>query len=155
MDELAYDIYFMKEALKEARKAYEKEEVPVGAVLVINNEIVTRAHNIKETTNDPTAHAEILAIRQAGMVLGAWRLTESTLYVTKEPCIMCAGALVNARLKRLVYGCDDKKGGGVRSLYNIIDDPRLNHHVEITRGILEDQCIHILQKFFKKLRKHQ
>lgn len=145
----------MKEAINEAWKAYEKGEIPVGAILVINNEIIARAHNIKETTNDPTAHAEILAIREAGKRLGAWRLTEAILYVTKEPCIMCAGAIINARLKKLVYGCDDPKGGGVFSLYKILQDTRLNHQVELERGILQEECRKILQQFFKDLRKDQ
>lgn len=152
MDELASDEYFMNEAIKEALKAYKKGEIPVGAVVVVNGEIVSRAHNIKETTNDPTSHAEILAIREAGRALGAWRLTEATIYVTKEPCIMCSGAIVNARIKRLVYGCDDKKGGGALSLYKIVQDSRLNHQVEVKRGVLEAECISLLKKFFKELR---
>jgi len=142
----------MNEAIKEALKAYKKGEIPVGAVVVVNGEIVSRAHNIKETTNDPTSHAEILAIREAGRALGAWRLTEATIYVTKEPCIMCSGAIVNARIKRLVYGCDDKKGGGALSLYKIVQDSRLNHQVEVKRGVLEAECISLLKKFFKELR---
>jgi tRNA(adenine34) deaminase len=142
----------MNEAIKEALKAYEKGEIPVGAVVVINGQIVSRAHNIKETTNDPTSHAEILAIREAGRALGAWRLTEATIYVTKEPCIMCSGAIVNARIKRLVYGCDDKKGGGALSLYKIVQDSRLNHQVEVKRGVLEEECSLLLKKFFKELR---
>jgi len=152
VDELASDKYFMNEAIKEALKAYEKGEIPVGAVVVINGQIVSRAHNIKETTNDPTSHAEILAIREAGRALGAWRLTEATIYVTKEPCIMCSGAIVNARIKRLVYGCDDKKGGGALSLYKIVQDSRLNHQVEVKRGVLEEECSLLLKKFFKELR---
>jgi tRNA(adenine34) deaminase len=152
VDELASDEYFMNEAIKEALKAYEKGEIPVGAVVVINGQIVSRAHNIKETTNDPTSHAEILAIREAGRALGAWRLTEATIYVTKEPCIMCSGAIVNARIKRLVYGCDDKKGGGALSLYKIVQDSRLNHQVEVKKGVLEEECSLLLKKFFKELR---
>lgn len=142
----------MKEALKEAEKAYEKGEVPVGAVLVLEGKIISKAHNIKESTSDPTAHAEILAIREACKALDAWRLTEATLYVTKEPCIMCCGAIINARLKRLVFGCKDSKGGGAVSLYNILQDRRLNHQVEIKDGILEEECREILQRFFKELR---
>ncbi|WP_028842389.1 tRNA adenosine(34) deaminase TadA [Thermodesulfovibrio yellowstonii] len=152
MDQLAYDEYFMKEALKEAEKAYKKGEIPVGALIVVNGEIISKAHNIKETTFDPTAHAEILAIREAARILGAWRLTDATLYVTKEPCIMCSGAIVNSRIKRLVYGCNDPKGGAVVSLYNILNDKRLNHQVEITNGILEEECRAILKRFFKELR---
>lgn len=139
----------MKEALKEAEKAYEKGEIPVGALIVVNGEIISKAHNIKETTFDPTAHAEILAIREAARILGAWRLTDATLYVTKEPCIMCSGAIVNSRIKRLVYGCNDPKGGAVVSLYNILNDKRLNHQVEITNGILEEECRVILKDFLK------
>lgn len=145
----------MKEALKEAEKAFEKGEIPVGAVVVLNNEIVAKAHNIKELTFDPTAHAEILAIRKAAEVLGAWRLTEVTLYVTKEPCIMCAGAMINARIKKLIYGCDDPKAGAVKSLYRILEDSRLNHQVEIKKGVLQEECHEILQRFFKQLRKNQ
>lgn len=145
----------MKEALKEAEKAYEKGEIPVGAVVVVNGEIISRAHNIKETTFDPTAHAEMLAIRGAAKILGRWRLIDATLYVTKEPCIMCAGAIVNSRIKRLVYGCDDPKGGGVVSLYNILNDKRLNHQVEIKEGILEIECRDILKRFFRELRENQ
>ncbi len=145
----------MKEALKEAEKAYEKGEIPVGAVVVVNGEIISKAHNIKETTFDPTAHAEMLAIRGATRILGRWRLIDATLYVTKEPCIMCAGAIVNSRIKRLVYGCDDPKGGGVVSLYNILNDKRLNHQVEIKEGILEIECRDILKRFFRELRENQ
>ncbi|MCX7724690.1 MAG: tRNA adenosine(34) deaminase TadA [Thermodesulfovibrio sp.] len=145
----------MKEALKEAEKAYKEGEVPVGAVVVINGNIVSRAYNRKETTFDPTAHAEILVIREAAKILGAWRLTDATLYVTKEPCIMCSGAIVNARIKRLVYGCDDPKGGGVVSLYKILNDKRLNHQVEVKSGILEEECRAILKRFFKELRESE
>jgi len=142
----------MKEAIKEAEKAYKKGEIPVGALIVIKGKIISKSYNIKETTFDPTAHAEILAIREAARILGAWRLTDATLYVTKEPCIMCAGAIVNSRIKRLVYGCNDPKGGAVVSLYNILNDKRLNHQVEITSGILEEECRAILKRFFKELR---
>lgn len=142
----------MKEALKEAKKAYKKGEVPVGAVLVVDDKIIARAYNIKENSLDPTAHAEVLVIKKAAKKLGAWRLTEATLYVTKEPCIMCAGAIINARIKRVVYGCDDTKAGAVVSLYNILQDPRLNHQVEVKKGILEEECRSILKQFFKELR---
>jgi len=152
VDELASDIYFMKEALKEAKKAYKKGEVPVGAVVVVDGKIISKAYNKKESINDPTAHAEIIAIRKACKALYNWRLTEATLYITKEPCIMCCGAIINARLKRVVYGCDDPKGGGALSLYSILQDARLNHQVEIKNGILEKECRDILQKFFKELR---
>ncbi len=142
----------MKEALKEANKAYEKGEIPVGAVIVLNDEIISKAHNLKETTFDPTAHAEILAIRQASQKLEAWRLGDAILYITKEPCIMCCGAIINARIKKIVYGCDDPKGGGAVSLYKLLEDRRLNHQVEIERGILEEECRALLKKFFHELR---
>lgn len=142
----------MREALREAEKAFRKGEVPVGAVLVIDGKIIAKAHNQKESTFDPTAHAEILAIRQASRAINAWRLSEAILYITKEPCVMCSGAIVQARIKRVVYGCDDPKGGGAVSLYRILQDSRLNHWVEIKSGILEDECRKILQKFFKELR---
>lgn len=152
MDELASDEYFIKEALKEAEKAYRKGEIPVGALIVVNGQIVARTYNQKETTCDPTAHAEILAIREASKILKNWRLTGATLYITKEPCIMCCGAIINARIKRVVYGCNDPKGGGAISLYRILSDNRLNHQVEIKSGILEEECRQILQKFFRELR---
>lgn len=155
MDELAFDEYFMREALIEAQRAYEKGEIPIGAVIVLNNQIIARAHNLKETLNDATAHAEILAIREASKVLSNWRLLDTTLYVTKEPCIMCSGAIVQARIKRLVYGVDDPKGGGVESLYRLLSDKRLNHQVEIKKGILEGECREILKRFFLKLRESQ
>ena len=144
----------MKEALKEALKAYEKGEIPVGALIVVDGKILSRAHNQKETTNDPTAHAEILAIRQASEILGRWRLTDAVLYITKEPCIMCCGAIINARIKRVVYGCNDQKAGGAVSLYKILQDKRLNHQVELISGILEEECRKILKKFFQELRKN-
>lgn len=152
MDELASDEYFIKEALKEAEKAYRKGEIPVGALIVVNGQIVARTYNQKETTCDPTAHAEILAIREASKILKNWRLTGATLYITKEPCIMCCGAIINARIKRVVYGCNDPKGGGAISLYRILSDNILNHQVEIKSGILEEECRQILQKFFRELR---
>lgn len=155
MDELAVDEYFMREALIEAQRAYEKGEIPIGAVIVLNNQIIARAHNLKETLNDATAHAEILAIREASKVLSNWRLLDTTLYVTKEPCIMCSGAIVQARIKRLVYGVDDPKGGGVESLYRLLSDKRLNHQVEIKKGILEGECREILKRFFLMLRESQ
>ncbi|MEN2985540.1 MAG: tRNA adenosine(34) deaminase TadA [Thermodesulfovibrionaceae bacterium] len=150
---MATDEYFMEEALKEAEKASEKGEIPVGAVVVLEGKIVAKAHNLKETLLDPTAHAEILAIKEAAKTIGNWRLSEATIYVTKEPCIMCAGAIINARIKKVVYGCDDPKGGGVFSLYQILEDSRLNHQVQVKRGILEERCRQTLQEFFKEIRK--
>ncbi len=145
----------MREALEEAKKAYEKGEIPVGAVVVVDGKIVAKAHNLKETTPDPTAHAEILAIRQASEKLGRWRLTDAVLYITKEPCIMCSGAIIHARIKRVVYGCNDPKAGGAVSLYSILQDKRLNHQVELVRGILENECRNILKNFFQQLRQDQ
>ena len=146
------DIYFMRMALEEANLAYAEEEVPVGAVLVKNGKVIARARNQRETSKDPTGHAEIIAIRYGSQEEKNWRLTDSTLYVTKEPCIMCAGVMVNARLGRLVYGCKDEKGGAVDSLYRILSDKRLNHQVEVVSGILEQECLEILKRFFQNHR---
>ncbi len=146
------DLRFMRLALEEALKAFEKDEVPVGAVIVKDGEVVAKAHNLRETLKDPTAHAELLAIREAAKRLENWRLSETTLYVTKEPCPMCAGAIVGARIKRLVYGCKDEKGGATESLYRITTDPRLNHQVEVVSGILADECRGLLQDFFRRKR---
>ncbi len=143
---------YMKLALAEAVKAAEKEEVPVGAILVKAGKIIASTSNMKESENDPTAHAELLAIQAGAKKTGDWRLNDSTLYVTKEPCVMCAGAMINARLGRLVYGCVDKRFGAVDSIYNLITDPRLNHRVDVTSGVLEEECAAILKKFFGKLR---
>jgi len=143
----------MQIAFEEALKAFQKGEVPVGAAIVLNGEIISRAYNQKEGTPDATAHAEIIAIKEACRVLNNWRLEDATIYVTKEPCIMCAGAMVNARIKRLVYGCDDPKGGAVKSLYQILNDQRLNHQVEVIKGVMEEECRRLLQKFFQELRK--
>ncbi len=146
------DEYFMHLALKEAESAFMQEEVPVGAVLVKENTVITKAHNTKEIKNDPTAHAELIALRQGASETGNWRLTDTTLYVTKEPCIMCAGAMVNARLGKLVYGCKDNKYGAIKSQYQIASDPALNHQIEITSGVLEKDCADILRRFFMELR---
>jgi tRNA(adenine34) deaminase len=143
------DIHFMKIALEEAQRAFDKGEVPVGAVLVKDNTVIAKAHNSRETSNDPTAHAETLVIRVVSNEYKSWRLTKAVLYVTKEPCIMCAGAMINARLGRLVYGCRDEKGGAVDSLYSLLSDERLNHQIEVTSGVLEDECREILQSFFQ------
>src|SRR3954469_10791512 len=122
---------YMRRALEAAEAAARTGEVPVGAIVVVRDEVVAVAHNERETLNDPTAHAEIVALRRAAAVLGGWRLTEAELYVTMEPCPMCAGAMVNARVRRLVYGCDDPKAGAVKTLYKLLDDARLNHRVEV------------------------
>jgi len=146
------DVNYMRLALKEAEAAFEKGEVPVGAVLVKNGRVLESAHNLKECLKDPAAHAEILVLRAGAKICDAWRLTDATLYVTKEPCIMCAGAIVNARIGRLVYGCRDPKAGGVDSLYGILTDKRLNHQVEVVSGLLEDECASLLKRFFRERR---
>jgi len=140
------------EALAEARLALEAGEVPVGAVVVLDGEVIGRGHNLREAAQDPTAHAEILAIRQAARHLGSWRLTNADLYVTLEPCPMCAGAIVNARLRRLVFGAYDPKAGAVVSLMNLVQDRRLNHTVEVLDGICQSECAGLLQEFFQRLR---
>lgn len=149
MDIKEQDIQFMRLALEEANLAFSEGEVPVGAVLVIDGDVVAKAHNTRETSKDPTAHAEVIAIRDASEKADNWRLSNATLYVTKEPCIMCSGTMVNARLGRLVYGCRDEKGGGVDSLYKLLSDKRLNHQVEVVSGVLENECAEILKRFFQ------
>ncbi|MEW6569978.1 MAG: tRNA adenosine(34) deaminase TadA [Nitrospirota bacterium] len=146
------DLYYMRLALDEAKLAFDEDEVPVGAILIKDNTVIAGAHNCREFSRDPAGHAEILVIRAAASQMGNWRLTDSTLYVTKEPCIMCAGAMVNARLGRLVYGCKDEKAGAVDSLYNILSDKRLNHQVEVVSGVLEDECAELLKRFFQNRR---
>jgi len=143
------DIDLMQEALKEAEIAYSHQEVPVGAVIVYQNKIIARAHNQKEELQDPTAHAEILAIRKAVKYLGSWHLEDFTLYVTLEPCPMCAYAMLQARIKRLVFGTNDPKAGAAGSIINILQDKRFNHQLEVKKGILEEECRLILQKFFQ------
>jgi tRNA(adenine34) deaminase len=146
------DIHFMKMALEEANTGFAEGEVPVGSVLVAGDRVIARTHNDKEYANDPTGHAEILALKSGAREISNWRLSDTTLYVTKEPCIMCAGAMVNARLGRLVYGCRDEKGGAVDSLYALLSDQRLNHQVEIVSGVLEAECAEILKRFFREKR---
>jgi tRNA(adenine34) deaminase len=145
------DISLMQEALAEASAALALDEVPVGCVIlhIPSNKIVGRGHNRRESEADPTAHAEILALREAAAALGSWRLGDCAMAVTLEPCPMCAGAIVNARMGRLIYGCDDPKAGAIRTLYKICDDPRLNHQVEITAGVLAKECAGLLQDFFR------
>ncbi len=143
---------FMRLALAEARKAAACDETPVGAVLVIGGEVVAAAHNMRETWQDPVAHAELLAVRDASARLGRWRLEDATLYVTLEPCLMCAGALVLARIGRLVYGCRDPKAGALGSVYDVVRDGRLNHTYRITPGLLEAECSLVLTEFFNGLR---
>ncbi len=142
----------MRQALTEAEKAAALGETPIGAVLVIGNEIIAAAHNMREAWQDPSAHAELLVVREASAKLGRWRLTDATVYVTLEPCLMCSGALVLARVGRLVYGCRDPKAGALGSVYDVVRDGRLNHVYRITPGILETECRGVLQVFFEKLR---
>lgn len=139
-------------AIDQAYIAEENGDVPIGCVIVYEDRVIARAYNQREQLNDPTAHAEIIALTQAADYIGNWRLNGCTIYVTLEPCPMCAGALVLARLDRLVYGTDDPKTGAVRSLYNIVQDPRLNHRLEVTSGILADDCRAQLQAFFQRRR---
>ena len=146
------DEKFMAIALEEAEAAIRKGEVPVGAAVVLDEDILARAHNSPIALNDPTAHAEILVLRGAAGRLGNYRLTGTTLYVTVEPCIMCVGAIVHARISRLVYGAADPKNGGVASLYRILEDRRLNHTVEVKSGVLAGFCAELLGRFFKEKR---
>ena len=145
--------HFMKEALKEAKKAYEKLEVPVGAVIVKDGKIIARAHNLKETKYDTTKHAEILAIQKASKKLKSWRLTDCEMYITLEPCSMCAGALINSRIKKIYIRTLDNKTGAAGSVLNLFDDYTFNHKVEVEKGIMLEQCETILKDFFKMLRK--
>lgn len=147
-----YSEKFMKQALKEALKAYDKLEVPVGAVIVKDNKIIARAHNQKEYKNDTTNHAEILAIKKASKKLNSWRLSDCDMYVTLEPCSMCAGALIQSRIKKVVIGTLDKKTGACGSVLNLLEDYKFNHVVEVETGILKDECEDMLKKFFKELR---
>lgn len=144
---------FMKEALKEAKKAYEKDEVPVGAVIVKDGKIIARAHNLKETKLDTTCHAEILAIKKASRKLNCWRLENCEMYVTLEPCSMCAGALIQSRIKKVYIGTMDYKTGACGSVFNLLEDYTFNHKVKCETGILSKECEKILQDFFKELRK--
>jgi tRNA(adenine34) deaminase len=146
--EMDTDIAFMEQALEEARASAAAGEVPIGAILVHEGKIVARSGNRTIRDCDPTAHAEMVVLRDAGKALGNYRLAGTTLYVTVEPCSMCAGAMIQARARRLVYGCDDPKGGAVRSCFEILSHPRLNHQVEMTSGILASECAAILQAFF-------
>jgi tRNA(Arg) A34 adenosine deaminase TadA len=146
------DEKFMRLALAEAEQAAVIGETPVGAVLVIGDEVVAAAHNRRETWQDPVAHAELLVIREASARLGRWRLSDATVFVTLEPCLMCAGALVLARVGRLVYGCRDPKAGALGSVYDVVRDGRLNHTYRITPGILEAECREVLTIFFERLR---
>lgn len=145
--------YFMKEALKEAKKAYIKDEVPIGVVIVKNNKIISRAHNLKEIKKDTTEHAEIRAIKKASKKLDSWRLNDCELYTTLEPCPMCAGAIIQARIKKIYIGTMDDKTGAAGSKLNLFKDFTFNHNVDVEEGILKEECSKIMQDFFKKLRK--
>jgi len=146
------DEAMMRRALELARAAKDLGEVPVGALVVRAGQIIAQAHNLRETLRDPTAHAERLALTWAGRALGTWRLDDCVLYVTLEPCAMCAGAIVLSRIRRLVYGATDPKAGACRSLYRLVSDPRLNHRVEVTAGVLAGECGEILTEFFQERR---
>jgi len=145
--------YFMQMALREAQTSADQDEVPVGAIIVRNGAIIGRAHNQTELLKDPTAHAEMIAITQAAAAVGDWRLTETILYVTKEPCPMCAGAIVLARIPVVVFGVTDLVRGGAVSVFNILNHPQLNHRPEIVTGVLEEPCRAILRDFFRRKRK--
>lgn len=146
------DIKYMKMALAEARKAYQRAEVPIGAVVVCNDQVVGRGFNLREQTQDPTTHAEIIALREAAKNEASWRLENCQLYVTLEPCPMCAGAILQSRIKRLVYGASDPKAGAVRSLYQLLDDNRFNHQVDVEARVMEKESAQLLKDFFRELR---
>ncbi len=143
---------FMQQALVEAQAAQQLGEVPIGAVVVYDGEVVGRGHNLRETSQDPTTHAEMIAIKQAAEKLGSWRLLDTTLYVTLEPCVMCMGAIILARIPRLVYACRDPRVGAVGSIYDFSQDDRFNHKVDVTEGVLHDECSGLLRDFFEGLR---
>ena len=144
--------YFMKQAIKEAEKAYSKLEVPVGAVIVKDGKIIARAHNQKETKTDTTKHAEITVIQKASKKLGTWRLTDCEMYVTLEPCSMCAGALIQSRIKKVYIGAMDYKTGACGSILNLLEDYPCNHKVEVQTGVMQEECEQIIKNFFKELR---
>ncbi|MGR3303592.1 MAG: tRNA adenosine(34) deaminase TadA [Candidatus Scalindua sp.] len=140
--------YYMRLAIAEAEKAFKSDEVPVGTIIVYENSIIAKAHNQRELLSDPTAHAEMIAITQASAYLQNWRLSNATVYVTLEPCTMCAGALVQARAKNLVYGAKDEKYGACESTVNLVNDPRFNHRLNVVSGVLENECSLLLKQFF-------
>ncbi|MEH7502894.1 tRNA adenosine(34) deaminase TadA [Neobacillus drentensis] len=153
--ECVQDEQFMREAIKEAKIAEDLNEVPIGAVMVMEGKVVARAHNLREIEQNAVAHAELLAIDQACKKLGSWRLEEATLYVTLEPCPMCAGAIILSRVKRVVYGAADPKGGCAGTLMNLLEDDRFNHQSEVTSGVLERECGQMLSDFFRKIRERK
>ncbi|MBF2262013.1 tRNA adenosine(34) deaminase TadA [Staphylococcus capitis] len=146
---------YMRLAIKEAQKAQALGEVPIGAVIVKNDQVIARAHNLRESLQLPTAHAEHIAIERASKVVGSWRLEECTLYVTLEPCVMCAGAIVMSRIPRVVYGAVDPKGGCTGSLMNLLEQPQFNHRAIVESGILENECSTLLRDFFKNIRQQK
>jgi tRNA(adenine34) deaminase len=146
------DESFMREALRLAKKAYQADEVPVGAVVVRQEKIIARAYNQVELLKDATAHAEMVVLTEAEAAAGDWRLVDCDLYVTKEPCPMCAGAIIHTRIRRLIFGCPDPRGGAAGSIVNLLQMPGLNHRCEITAGVLQEECAAILQEFFRKKR---
>jgi tRNA(adenine34) deaminase len=146
------DIFWMNKALDEAAAAFTEDEVPVGAVLVLGEECLAKAHDIREKTGDPTSHAEILAIREASEKIGDWRLCDCELYVTLEPCPMCTGAILMSRIKRLIYGAPNFKGGAVKTHCSLLSIPTFNHKVEVRSGVLEEECADLLKKFFSRKR---
>ncbi len=147
--------YWMQRALSEARKAEDKDEVPIGCVIVRQGRIIGRGHNLRESSQDPSAHAEMLAIRKAARKLGSWRLLDTTLYVTLEPCTMCMGAIILSRIPQVVFGCYDPKGGAAGSVYNLSNNSQLNHSIELIPRIMEQECSEILSSFFSMLRKRK
>lgn len=150
--DLQSDEYYMLAAKAEAENAAQKGEVPIGAVIVHQGQIIARGHNLREISNDPTAHAEMVAIREAAQSIGHWRLLDTTLYVTLEPCVMCMGAAILARVPRLVYACRDPRAGAAGSIYNFSEDDRFNHRIKIKEGVLANDCSEMLTQFFRELR---
>ena len=149
------EIRFMKEAIKEAKKAELIDEVPIGCVIVKDDKVIARGHNVRETKKTPLGHAEIIAIDKASKKLGAWRLQDCDIYITLEPCIMCAGAIIQSRIRRVYYGAKDPKGGAIKSSINVLEAKNINHHPEITSGILEEECSNIISQYFKRKREKQ
>ncbi|SHE89187.1 tRNA(adenine34) deaminase [Seinonella peptonophila] len=149
------DEYYMDEAIQEAKKAEIIDEVPIGAVVVYQGQIIGRGHNLRETSHDPTSHAEICAIRAAAEFMGDWRLEECDIYVTLEPCPMCAGAIIQARMRTCIYGTVDPKAGCVDTLFHLLTEERFNHQTEVVRGIRQQECAELLKLFFRKLRKRK
>ena len=145
--------YYMTEALKEAKKAFEQKEVPIGAVMVRKGEIIARAHNLRNSKKNPLCHAEIEVIHQSAEIVGDWRLEDCTLYVTVEPCPMCAGAIVQARIPKVVFGTTNAKAGCAGSILNLLQEPKLNHQVEIEQNVLQQECAELMKAFFKEFRK--